>query len=136
MILIDTNVLVALVDEKDRLHLRAKRDLGKLKGPFGVTSPVLTEACFLLEQPYLRGRLAMLLERLPAEPVEPELPWWPDVFAWLNAYADHTPDLCDAVLVTLAARSSWPVWTYDTEFSSIWRLPNGRRIALAASIRR
>ncbi len=135
MILVDTNVLVALVDEKDRLHLRAKRDLRKLKGPFAVASPVLTEACFLLEQPYLRGRLAMLLERLPAEPIEPEPPWWPDIFAWLSTYAEHTPDLCDAVLVMLAARSGSRVWTYDTEFSSVWRLPNGRRIPLTASTR-
>jgi hypothetical protein len=41
-----------------------------------------------------------------------------------------------ALLVTLAGRSAWPVWTYDSEFSSIWRLPGGRRIPLALPVRR
>lgn len=136
MILVDTNVLVALVDEKDRLHGRATRDLGKLTAPFGVISAVLVEACFLLEQPYQRGRLSLLLERIKAEPAEPDPPWWPDVFGWLAAYAEHVPDLCDAQLVTLAGRSNWRVWTYDAEFTNVWRLPNGRRVPLAPISRR
>ena len=136
MILVDTNVLVALVDEKDRLHARAARDLAKLAAPFGVTSAVLVEACFLLEQPYLRGRLSLLLERIAAEPVEPDSPWRSDVFGWLAAYAEHVPDLCDAQLVTLAGHKNWRVWTYDAEFTDIWRLPNGRKVPLAAISRR
>lgn len=136
MILVDTDVLVALVDERDRLHARALRDLGKLKGPFGVTSAVLSEACFLLEPSYLRDRLALLLERLRAEPVEPPGPFWPEVFAWLRAYADHVPDFCDALLIALSARSGSPIWTYDTEFSAVWRLPNGKKVPLAVGARR
>jgi predicted nucleic acid-binding protein len=136
MILLDTNVLVALVDERDHLHGRAKRDLGKLAGPFGVLSVVLAEACFLLEEGYLRGRLSMLLERLPAVPTEPEAPWWADVFAWLDDYADQSPDLCDALLVTLAHRSQARVWTYDSEFVKVWRLPGGKRVPTITASRR
>lgn len=44
MILVDTNVLVALVDERDRLHVRARGDLKRVgKKELGVTSAVLTE---------------------------------------------------------------------------------------------
>jgi len=135
MILLDTNVLVALVDERDELHARASRDLRKLKGPFALTSVVLSEACLLLDERYLRERLGLLLERLPAVPIEPEPPWWSDVFGWLARYADHAPDLADAILVTLAGRSSAAVWTYDSEFTKVWRLPNGRRVPLASSMR-
>lgn len=133
MILLDTNVLVALVDERDKLHTRAKRDLRKLKGPFALTSVVLSEACFLLEEGYLRERLSFLLESLPAVAVEPDAPWWADVFAWLARYADHAPDLADALLIILAGRASATVWTYDSEFTKVWRLPDGGRVPLAIS---
>lgn len=135
MILIDTNVLVALVDERDRLHTRATRDLGKLKGPFGVLGVVLSEACFLLEDDYLRQRVSMLLERLPAVAIEPSTPWWNDVFAWLHRYAEHTPDLCDALLITQSSRTRAPIWTYDTEFKTVWRNLDGRKVHLALSAR-
>jgi predicted nucleic acid-binding protein len=65
MLLLDTNVLVALVDERDGLHARARRDLKRLKGPFGATSATLCEACFLLPASYLRERLRFILNRLP-----------------------------------------------------------------------
>src|SRR4051812_4749736 len=58
MILIDTSVLVALVDERDRLRSRAMAELGKLKGPLEVLDAVLVETYFLLNELYLRQRLA------------------------------------------------------------------------------
>ncbi len=128
MILLDTNVVVALVDERDRLHARAKRDLGKLTGPFAVTSVVLSEACFLLVESYLRQRLQLLLASLSVSPVEPEPPWWNEVFTGLIRYAEHTPDLCDAMLVVLASKNAWPIWTYDTEFRKVWRRLDGRHL--------
>ncbi|MGA2498870.1 MAG: PIN domain-containing protein, partial [Tepidisphaeraceae bacterium] len=65
MILVDTNVLIGLVDEEDRLHAQAINDAARLanKGLFLIT-PVLTEACFALSQPYERGRLRRLLKEL------------------------------------------------------------------------
>lgn len=133
MILVDTNVLVALVDERDRLHRRAKRDLHKLRGPFGVTSVVLSEACFLLEDSYLRDRLSMLLQRMSIVPVELDSPWWQDVFDWLARYADHTPDLCDAMLIVLSSRIGAAIWTYDTEFRKAWRRPDGKLVVMATA---
>src|SRR5437879_5495794 len=120
MILLDTNVVVALVDERDRLHPRAKRDLRKIAGPFGLTSVVLSEACFLMPETYLRERLRLLLARLPIGPIELEDPWWSDVFDWLVRYAEHEPDLCDAMLAVLASRKACPIWTYDSEFKRLW----------------
>jgi predicted nucleic acid-binding protein len=137
MILVDTNVLVALVDERDRLHSVAKRDLKRLGGSrMGVTSPVLTECFFLLAADYLRRRLAFLLEDLGVAPVELEPPWWDDVFDWLSRYAEHEADFADAQLAVLSGRNrAHKVWTYDRDFRSIWRRPDGSKIPLLGSQR-
>ena len=137
MILVDTNVLVALADERDALHGQASRDARSLgRGPFGVTSLVLGEVCFLLPDRYLRSRLRFMLEHLPIEPVEPGPPWWPAVFAWLERYADHDPDLADAQLAVLSAEiPSAQVWTYDREFRTVWKRPDGTAIPLATRSR-
>lgn len=135
MILLDTNVLVALVDERDRLHARAARDLNKLSGPFGVMSAVLAETCFLLEAGYLRQRLSLLLERIPATAIELEAPWWGEVFTWLHRYADHDPDLCDALLVTQSHRIKAAIWTYDSDFKTVWRNRDGKKPTLVGSTR-
>lgn len=66
MILIDTNVLVALVDERDRL-------------------------------------------------------------------ARHEPDLCDAMLVAAATQQRCAIWTYDTEFTKLWRSLEGKALKVAGS---
>jgi predicted nucleic acid-binding protein len=91
-----------------------------------VISVVLSETCFLLEQSHLRKRLRLLLERLSVRALELEEPWWGDVFDWLARYADHEPDLCDAMLAVLASRNKSQIWTYDSEFRKLWRAPDGR----------
>lgn len=135
MILVDTNVLVALADERDALHRRAKRDLRKMTPPFGVTSVVLSETFFLLEESYLRARLGLLLERLPIQPVEPDVPWWSEVLVWMARYADHRPDLCDGMLAVLGARIPASIWTYDREFRRLWRRPDGKPLAVMPPVR-
>ena len=81
MILIDTNVLVALVDERDALRNRALEDLGKLEGPFEVLDAVLVETYFLLQQAYLRQRVCFVLERLAIGHAQIQIDWWSHIFA-------------------------------------------------------
>jgi len=130
MILVDTNVLVALVDERDGLHAAARRDLKRFeKKPLAVTTPVLTECHFLLPEKYLRQRLTFLLDHVGITSIEPDRPWWTDVFAWLEQYAEHEPDFADAQLAVLSGRdTSCRVWTYDREFRQVWRRPDGTKI--------
>jgi predicted nucleic acid-binding protein len=136
VILVDTNVLVGLVDHEDDLHVRASRDLRRLRrGPFGVTSAVLAECVFLLPEAHLLERLAFLLRRLPFSPVELPAPWWQAVFGWIARYADHEPDLADAQLVLLASTTSNArIWTYDREFRTTWRTPDGDAPPLAVRV--
>ena len=136
MILLDTNVLVALADERDQLHDRAKRDLRKLAGPYSTTEIVLSEACFLLTQGYLRQRIRSLLERLPVSIIGVDHAHWSEVFDWLTRYAEHEPDLCDATLAVLGPRSQSRIWTYDREFRSLWRGPDGKLLRVLPSTAR
>ena len=133
MILIDTNVLVALVDERDGLRARAMADLGKLKGPYEILDAVLVETYFLLTDSYLRQRVRFVLERLAARHVQVSASWWSSIFDWLDKYARHEPDLCDAMLVIAAGREKRSIWTYDQEFRRLWRSPEGRPLPLVGS---
>jgi predicted nucleic acid-binding protein len=133
MILIDTNVLVALVDERDGLRSRALADLGKLKGPYEVLDAVLEETFFLLNEVYLRQRLRFLLERLVVGHAHLHADLWSSIFDWLEKYARHEPDLCDAMLIAAAAHQKCAIWTYDAEFTKLWRSPEGKPLQLVGS---
>lgn len=61
-----------------------------------------------------------------------DLAFWDEVFAWLAKYADHEPDWTDACIAALCGRDKrLKVWTYDREFRTTWRRPDGRPIPLA-----
>jgi predicted nucleic acid-binding protein len=131
VIVLDTNVLVALALPKDRLHERATRDLEKLvTRELRVLASVLAEACFLLGAREQRARLAALLAAIRVRPATE--PAWERVFEWLARYADHEPDWVDACLVVIAS-GDHRIWTYDDEFRSVWRRLDGSRVPLAVS---
>jgi hypothetical protein len=122
-----------LVDDRDQLRRRGVRDLKRLRrGPFASTGPVLAESYFLLPEAHLRRRLRFLVGQLGVEVVELSADQWEDVFDWLDRYEEHQPDLADAQMVVLSARRpDCRVWTYDREFRTTWRRPDGSPIPLA-----
>jgi predicted nucleic acid-binding protein len=135
VILLDTGAIVALCDPRDALNRRALHDLDRLAGgPLVLAAPVLTEACFLLPSRSQRARLRRFCADLSVEPYrsEDEARLRVEVFDWLLRYAEHDPDWADgylAVVSGLERRSR--VWTYDREFRTTWRRPDGTRIPLA-----
>ena len=135
MILIDTTPLVALCDPRDSLNKTAIAHLKVLaKAQFGVCEPVLAEACFHLTAPSQRIRLQRMLERLDVLPVPADDPQslWKEVFDWLQKYSDHEPDWADGYLAVLCGRNrQYKIWTYDLEFRTTWRRPNGTPIPMA-----
>lgn len=139
MILVDSNVLIALADRHDRLHAVAAADLRRLVGEdLLITPPVLAETCFGLPSAHHRARVHDLIQELHMRPCGvadgPHL--WDEVFAWLARYAEHGPDWTDAYLAVLCGRDrALKVWTYDAEFARVWRRPDGSRIPLAAKAR-
>lgn len=130
-VLIDTGPLVALLDARDTLHQRALRELEAIRQPLVAEVPVLTEAHFLLRSSALRRRLADALERgvfvtsdeLPATRLRYAL-------RWLGEYAEHAPDFADAWVVASADLSRSAVWTFDSEFKTVWRTLAGKRLKL------
>lgn len=133
-ILVDTGPLVALCDASDRLHSRANRELDRLSGPLFLGLPLLTEACFLLPDAHLRRRVSALLDR---EVMQLAAPKNGDQAAhrtlkWLERYSEHEPDFADGFLVTWAeSDASLAVWTFDREFSTVWRTLGGKKVRLA-----
>ena len=135
MIVIDTGPLVALCDTRDSKHRLAVRHLESLAAnEFGTCDAVLTEACFHLPHRSQRQRLGAMLRSLDVEAVPriPDADFWSDTLDWLGRYAEHEPDWADACLAVLSGRDRQVrIWTYDSEFRTTWRRPNGTTIALA-----
>lgn len=137
MILLDTGPVVALCDATDALHPRAVRDLGRLaRRPLATGTPVLVEACALLPYAAQRRRLSRVLADFAVVPymVDDEAQLWVEVFNWLDRYAEHQPDWADAYLAVASGRAPRVlVWSYDREFTTIWRRLDGTPIPLAVT---
>jgi predicted nucleic acid-binding protein len=135
VILLDTAPVVALCDPRDALNRRALRDLDRLaRGTLVLCAPVLTEACFLLPHHPQRERLRRFLAEFSVLPYrsEDEGRLWSETLDWLRRYEEHDPDWADAYLVVVSATEARSrVWTYDREFRTIWRRPDGTRVPLA-----
>ena len=137
-VLLDTGPLVALCDARDAKHRTAVRHLEVLAGDaFVVCDAVLTETCLHLRHRAQRLRLRTLLGELSVGPMPaaqaPDV-WW-NVFDWLAKYADHQPDWADACLAVLSGRDKdLKVWTYDREFRTTWRRPDGTPIPMAVRV--
>ena len=138
MILIDTTALVAICDPRDSLNKTALRHLKTLAGSqFAICEPVLAETCFHLSALSQRNRLQATLEALDVAPasIGDSTSLWKEVFNWLNKYADHEPDWADGYLAVLCGRDrKCKVWTYDAEFRTIWRKPDGSAIPMAVRL--
>jgi hypothetical protein len=134
MILTDTGPLVALCDPRDARHRDAISHLARL-APAGLRTcePVLVEACFHLPNRAQRARLQAVLTDLRIDVLAPShAGLHEDVLAWLLEYSDHQPDWADGCLAVLSGRDPrLRVWTYDREFRTTWRRPDGTAIPLA-----
>ena len=134
MTITDTGPLVALCDTHDPRHRAAIAHASRL-APRGlrVCEAVLVEACFHLPRLFQRERLRAILTELRIDPIPTgDHSLQRDVFDWLAKYEEHEPDWADGCLAVLCGRNArLKVWTYDREFRTIWRLPNGGAIPLA-----
>jgi predicted nucleic acid-binding protein len=134
MILVDTGPLVALSDPRDGRHRMAVAHVARFaRVGLVVCEAVLTEACFHLSHVSQRQRLRAILDELQVTSLgTSDLEFRSNVFAWLLKYGEHTPDWADGCLAVLCGRDTrLRVWTYDREFRTTWRLPNGKAIPMA-----
>jgi predicted nucleic acid-binding protein len=134
VILVDTGPLVALSDTRDSNYDLALAHLRRL-GLTGlvVCEAVLVEATFHLTGRRQRQRLREVLRDLRIDVVPTSnADFHADVFDRLLKYGEHEPEWADGCLAVLSGRSPRArVWTYDREFSTTWRRPDGSAIPLA-----
>jgi predicted nucleic acid-binding protein len=134
VIVVDTGPLVALCDPRDALHSKARRHLRRMmRARLQTCEAVLVESCFHLPHGFQRRRLRALLDELPILVVAPKDPaFLHGVFEWLDKYAEHEPDWADGCIAVCCDRDdALKVWTYDREFRTVWRKPDGKAIPLA-----
>lgn len=117
-VLVDTGALVALINARDQYHPWAQEVWGQIRAPLLTCEPVITEACFLVQQ-IVGGETAVLqfVERqivqiplaLSAEVVE--------VKALMMRYRSVPMSLADACLVRLSEiYENGQVLTLDSDF--------------------
>src|SRR5439155_671974 len=78
-----------------------------------------------------RQRLRALLHDLSVQPIPVmyERDFFLEVLDWLTKYADHEPDWADACVAILSGRDKdLKIWTYDREFRTTWRRPDGTAV--------
>ncbi len=116
--LVDTGVLVALLNRKEKHHAWAVERTRSLNPPFVTCEPVLTEAFFLLSP--LPGGSQRFFEFLDSGTVDIDFPVVAErraLWKLIYKYRDLPMSLADACLVRLAELNpSSSVFTLDSHF--------------------
>ncbi len=121
MIVVDTGVLVAAVNRRDRFHASCAAFLDEAAEPLVVPALVVTEVCYLLARP-ARGNpelAAVFLDALASGSLPVDAPAPADfarVAELVRRYADLPLDAVDAAVVATAERlGAVKVATVDLE---------------------
>jgi uncharacterized protein len=127
--LIDTGVILALIDRDDRWHTLSVEAFNRSRLPLLTTEAVLAEVFHLTARNLRDVRGVWRLLRSGAIHMSPianeELP---EIQALMDDYADCPMDFADATLVHLGARERLStILTIDHDDFSIYRLP-GRKV--------
>lgn len=118
-VLIDTNVIVGVLDDTDRLHGRCVESLKAAKGDLVTTWPAVAEAVHLLGRrgwPHQEALLTMIADKtLTVAPLAADDA--PRLRALMAKYKDTPMDLADASLVRVAERDGIEnIVTLDRDF--------------------
>jgi uncharacterized protein len=117
-VLLDTGVIVALLDRSENNHDRCSEALDSIDGPLMTCEAVIAEACYLLRK--VPGAADAVLEnvarasfRIPFRLDESAA----DVRALVKRYARLPMDFADACLVAMAdALGTGRILTLDSDF--------------------
>jgi len=130
-LILDTGVLVAAINSRDRYHQWAKTQLDKVNVPFLTCEAVITESCFLLQHLHagqdaifglLRDRLLAISFNLESETIA--------INELMNRYRSVPMSFADACLVRMS--ELYPnslLLTLDSDFT-IYRKNRNQPISL------
>ncbi|HEY4362396.1 MAG TPA: PIN domain-containing protein [Bryobacteraceae bacterium] len=117
-ILLDTGVIVALLDRSEKRHRHCVEVIHGLAAPLLTCEAVIAEACYLLRR--LPGAPEAVLENVTTGAFQIPLQLShsaPAIQRILRKYKDREVDLADACLVHLAATLQTPeILTLDRDF--------------------
>ena len=117
-VLLDTGVIVALIDRSERLHQSCATAVRDLEAPLVTCEAVIAEACYLLRN--LRGAPEAVIENVAAAIFQ--IPFHlsqetTGVRQILRKYRDREIDLADACLIRLAEQmETAEILTLDKDF--------------------
>ena len=118
-VLLDTGVIVALLDRSEKLHRACAETLQELEAPLITCEAVITESCYLLRN--LKGAAEAVIENVAAGIFQ--IPFQlsreaAGVKQVLRKYRDRQIDLADACLIHLADEFATPdILTLDRDFA-------------------
>jgi len=123
-VLLDTGVIIALLDRSENHHSRCSRLLRDIHAPLITCEAVLAESCYLLRN--LRGAAEAILDNVVAGIFQ--IPFYiskdtSNVKRQLRKYRDRKIDLADACLICLAEEfETGEILTLDGDFAIYrWR---------------
>ncbi len=117
-ILLDTGVIVALLDRSERRHKECAKIVTKLKNPLITCEPVITEACYILRK--LHGAPESILANVENHIFQ--IPWTlsgneKQVSELLKKYSKVPMDFTDACLVSMAEHfDTGEILSLDSDF--------------------
>ena len=117
-ILLDTGVIVALLDKAEKHHKECVKVLSKLKGQLITCEPVITEACYLLRNQH--GAPESILANIEKHVFQ--VPWMLSgnelrVIELMKKYSKVPMDLADACLVNMAEEfETSEILSLDSDF--------------------
>lgn len=118
-ILLDTSVIVGLLDRDERLHETCAETVRELEGPLITCEAVITESCYLLRN--LAGAPEAVIENVAAGIFQIPFQLSRDtagVKKVLRKYRDRQIDLADACLIRLADEfGTGDILTLDGDFA-------------------
>lgn len=117
-VLLDTGVVVALLDRSERFHERCAQVIGDVTAPLITCEAVIAESCYLLRR--LKGASEAVLANVASGifQIPLQLPQSAhQVCRILQKYRDRSIDLADACLIHLATEfRSAEILTLDRDF--------------------
>lgn len=118
-VLLDTGVIVALLDRRERYHRACTEALHEVSGPLVTCEPVIAEACYLLRR--VKGAAQAVIQNVEGGVFQVPVPLpqcATQVLRILRKYGDREIDLADACLIHLATELRTPdILTLDSDFA-------------------
>ena len=118
-VLLDTGVIVALLDRSERMHDACAETVRELEAPLITCEAVIAESCYLLRN--LAGAAEAVIENVASEIFQVPLQLSREaagVKQILRKYQDRQIDLADACLIRLADEfGTADILTLDRDFA-------------------